>query len=395
MIKTIIRVLAFLVVFAGLILGGFVLVSQKKQQLKQAPKFGLSPKLVTVTTATKGTFTQKRNYLAVVEPAQTVQITARVTAIVEEVLCDEGEWVEAGAVLVKLDREEARHRIHGVEAQIEQAKAELAANKETISALEHSLQYFKAETRRYKQLAEGDAVPESQAEKASEMEAEIQGNLDSAKKRSVAIKHRIISLEQKKEELKTRLGYYIIRSPFDGVISDRMVDTGDLASPNKVLVEMEDRGALKLCFDIPQKDLPAVKQGLPVHFSVKGTRKAAKISLMHPSLDQAHMMRAEVHLSPDRKDGVLSGAYMPVSVVVDEYKNAILIPRTSLIESSSGNRYVFAVKQNKLVSYPAQVLGFTNDQAAVKGVTAGMQLVRNTYLGWAQLSSGEKVEAVE
>jgi hypothetical protein len=54
---------------------------------------------------------------------------------------------------------------------------------------------------------------------------------------------------------------------------------------------------------------------------------------------------------------------------------------------------VFTVKDKTLSAKPVQLLGRIADRAAVKGIEAETQVVKNTYLGWAALSSGEKVEA--
>lgn len=394
-LKTIARTLLLLAVVAGLALGGLALVKNKKRQLSEAPKFGLRPRPVTVSTVEKGTLTRERDYLAVVEPERTARIAARVTAPVERVHCDEGDRVQAGAVLVELDGREMEHRIEAVAAQVEQARADLAGNRETIGALESSLRYFAAEAERYRNLADEEAVPASRAERAEEKRSEIRGKLNAAKKKSEAIRHRVSALQRQKAELETRLGYYTVTSPFDGVVTDRLADPGDMASPQKPLVEVEDRSALKLAFDVPQTDLPAVREGLSVRFSAGHADLEAEISLMYPSLNRARMMRAEVHLPADDGGSLSPGAYVPVTVVVDRHPDVALVPRSSLTESPGGEQHVFAVEDGRLAARPVEVLGYTNDHAGVRGVEPGARVVRNTFLGWARLSSGEKVEAVQ
>ena len=392
--NTFIRISLLLVVVAALIVGGFVLVKKKQQQLKGAPKFGLKPRPVTVFTAEKGTLTLKHDYLAVVEPKQKIHLTARVTAPVLGVQGDEGSQVEAGAVLVTLDGREAGYRIEAVAAQIEQAQADLVANQETIGALVSSLRFFAAEADRFQRLAEEKAVTESQAEKAREKQVEVNGRLNAAKEKSNSIRHRIDSLTKQKQELKTRLGYYKLSCPFPGVVTKRLVDPGDLASPQKSLLEIEDRRALKLSFDVPQADLPAIHKGLPVSFSCGGKVRKATLSLLHPSLNQARMVRAEVKLPAAWKNDFRPGEYVSVAVVTHQKTGVILVPRSSLMIAPDGRQHVFAVVEKRLVPRPVKILGFTGDQAAVAGIEGGTDVVRNTFLGWTRLSTGELVEAV-
>jgi len=70
------------------------------------------------------------------------------------------------------------------------------------------------------------------------------------------------------------------------------------------------------------------------------------------------------------------------------------VPRSSLIKSPEGEDHVFVVKAGRLEARAVRVLGYTDDRAAVEGVEPGEDVVWNTFLGWARLSSGEKVEAV-
>lgn len=394
-LKTLVRPLLFLVVVAGLIGGGVMLVQRKKQQLEEAPEFGMKSRPVTVSTVERGSLNVERHYLAVVEPHRTAHLTARVTAPVVEVRYDEGERVTAATVLVKLDGTEIQHRIEGVLAQVRQARADLAANEETIGALTSSLKYYESEARRYRRLAREDAVSRSDAEKANEQFSEVQGRVNAAKKTSESINHRIQSLQQQKQEFQTRLRYYTIEAPFDGVVAERLVDPGDMASPQKTLVTLEEQDALKLSFDVPQQDLAGVEEGAGIHFKAGGTSHQSEISLMYPSLDKAHMKRAEARLKPEVGAQLDSGAYVPVSVVIDRHKDVALLPRSTLIRSPGGQRHVFVVEKGHLTSRPVEVMGFTDDRAAVRGVTSGSQVVRNTFLGWARLSSGDRVEAVQ
>mgnify|MGYP000645023216 CR=1 FL=1 len=397
-IKSSARLLLLVVIIAALVLGGIALVKRKKQELNQASKYGSRPTPVTVSKSREGTFQEERSYLAVVEPKRTADISARVTATVTSVDVDEGDYVDTGDILVKLDGEEVRHRIDSVSAQIKQAKADLAGNKETIAALTSSLAYFKAEAQRYRRLSKDNAVPESQAEKAEEKQAEVSGKLNAARKKSESIQHRITSLEKQIEELQTRLGYYRLRAPFSGVISERMIDEGHLAAPGGKLVKVEDRSSLKLAFDIPQQDMALVKAGMPVRFKKSSGQGGgtAEITLIHPSFKSSRMARAEVVIDSKRlSPSISSGAYVPVSVIISTKENVTLVPRDSLIKSPRDGQYVFTVADNRLSPRRVNVLGFTGDQAAVTGVPPGMRLVRNTFLGWARLSSGEKVEAVQ
>lgn len=393
-LKKAVRILLLIIVLVALGLGAALLIRRKKEDISHAPEFQLKPRPVTVTRAREGDLADKRSYLAVVEPDRTAQIAPRVTAPVTQVHCDEGSRVEKGDVLVTLDGRETQHRIDAVKAEIQQAHADLEANRETIEAQESSVRYYKAEAQRYRRLAEQDAVPESKAEQAKEKQTDLRGKLNASKKKSEAIQHRITALKQQMAELQTRFDYYTIKSPFSGVVSEVTVDPGDMTSPQTSIAVVEDRSSLKLTFDVPQADLPAVTSGLPVRLDAAGAPQEVSISLMYPSLNPARMMRAEARISDTDTANLTPGAYIPISVIVDQQNDATLIPRSSLIESDAGEPHVFAVVDGRLETRPVEVQGHNDGQAAVTGIAPGTTVVENTYLGWAQLASGDNVEAI-
>jgi hypothetical protein len=55
---------------------------------------------------------------------------------------------------------------------------------------------------------------------------------------------------------------------------------------------------------------------------------------------------------------------------------------------------VFVVRDGQLEARPVNVVGSSGDDVAVEGLEAGQEVVLSTFLGWATLSSGQKVEVM-
>lgn len=393
--KKTIRILFMLIIVLALVAGAVLLVKNKKAQLKETPAFSDRPRPVTVTVAEKGDLTVTREFLAVVEPFETARLSARVTADVAKIMVDEGDRVEAGDILLELDAEEVEHSIAVVEARIQEAKAELAGNRATVEALVESNQFRQNEKQRDQKLAADGSIPETQAEQTAAKAAEVKGKLEAARQKSQSIRSRIEALTKQQAELQTRRGYYTITSPTAGMVARRTVDPGDQAAPGKTLVEVEGRRRLKLAFDVPQKDLPDIQEGLEVKFDVSGVSRSADISLLYPALNKAKMMRAEAWLDQEFGPLLPTGAYLPLQVVVKRITDGLLLPASTLIRAPDGAYHVFAVEDGKLAARQVEVLGRTDDTVAIKGISKGTRVVQNTFLGWATLSSGEKVEAIK
>ncbi|MBS0013661.1 MAG: efflux RND transporter periplasmic adaptor subunit [Desulfobacterales bacterium] len=389
------RIGLLLLVIILLISGGLFLIKQKKKELGQATPYGEQPRPVTVVTAKKGDLHIEKAYLAVVEPFEEARISARVTAEVKQVLVDEGDRVKAGSVLAKLDAEEIEHRIASAEAGIEQARADVRANRAAVEALETSSAFWQAEKERDRTLADKGAISPVQAEKTAEKAADIKGKLAAARQKSRAIQKQIEARQQQKAELVSRRSYYTLTSPFSGRVSERMTDAGDMAAPGRNLLVIQNQDRLKISFDVPQKDLPEVNKGKKVTFSAGGHTRKTPISVMYPALDKAKMMRAEAWPEPAAAAGLMSGAYVPVTVSIKKLENVILVPESALIAGPEAKGHVFAVIKDRLTAKPVEMLGRTGNRIAVKGIDAGTRVVENTYLGWAVLSSGQKVAVVQ
>lgn len=393
--RRMLRIGLLLLVAIVLIGGGVILIQQKKKELSQVGTYGGKPRPVTVVKAEKGELSIENEYLAVVEPFEEARISARVTAEIKQVLVDEGDRVDAGSVLAKLDAQEIEHRIASAEASIEQARADLRANRATVEASETSHEYWQAEKERNRSLADKGAISRAQAEKTAEQAADVRGKLAAARQKSRAIQKQIVARQQQKAELTSRRGYYTLTSPFSGRVSERDADTGDLAAPGQALFVIQNQNRLKITFDVPQKDLPEVNKGKTVAFSAGGQTQKAPLSVLHPALDKAKMMRAEAWPEREAAAGLTPGAYLPVTVLIKKLENVILVPESTLIAGPEGKGHVFAVTDGSLQAKSVEVLGSSGDRAAIKGIDTGTRLVENTYLGWATLSSGQKVEAVQ
>lgn len=392
-LKTIIRMAASVVVIGAIAFGAVVLVQRKKSSLTAAPLFRISPVPVRIATARTGNLELTRDYLAIAEPAQTATLSARLTTAVQSLLVKEADRVQTGQLLITMDDQEIKETLASVQAQIEQVRAEQAANESTVKSLVGSLDYWVREANRIEQLQDGGAATVSEAEAARERVNEITGRLESTRQKSHAMEHQAESLKRRLAEIQTRLSYCSIVSPFDGVVSGRHVDTGDLAAPGKALLTVEDHSRLKLAFDIPQQDVPQVRTGMSVSYTTPGglTRQSS-VNTLYPSLNHARMLRAEAVLSGESADELVGRAYIPLSLVLERRENVTFVPAAAVIESPEGQSHVFVVKDGRLEAIPVRLIGQQKDQAAVEGIEPGQRVVISTFLGWSVLNSGLSVE---
>ena len=355
------RILLIIVVLAGMAR----VVVKRQAQAKQAQPYGLRPLSVHVAEVTQQPLENAHNYLGVVEAWQVARVSSRITTRVDIVSRSEGDAVKAGDLLLQLDDSD-------IQAQIKAAEA-------AIEGLEANRAFWVAEDRRDHTLAQEGVIAIA--------EAEITRNrlIDAASKLATA--------QRTLESLSTTLRYTRLTSPFDGVITARVVDPGDSASPNHTLMVVEDHATLKIAFEAPQEDMQFLQTGLPVRATVGGKRIDLAITRVYPSLNHARMVRVEVQAPGDA--GFQIGAFTPLQVVWLRHENAITVPRESLMQRGSGDWFVFTVANGKLVLRAVEKIMEGDGRVEVSALQPGEQVVISTFLGWANLTEGLSVEVME
>jgi membrane fusion protein (multidrug efflux system) len=167
-------------------------------------------------------FTEKLEALGTTKANESVVVTPTVEERVVAILVDDGEFVNKGQVLVKLDDSEAQYLL-----------------AEARAALKEQQQQFE----RMRRLAKTNATSRSQLD-------EEKGLLDIA--------------EAKVSLLEARLQDYTIRAPFTGILGIRQISTGAVVDTDTVITTLDDTTTIKLDFTVPEAYLGVLKNGMSV-----------------------------------------------------------------------------------------------------------------------------------
>jgi len=349
-----------IVIILLVIAAAAILIMKKKKELARAPAAGARPVLVRTTPLRKGKIRRFQDYLARVEPVNRARLASRLAARVEKVLVDEGSRVRPGQVLIELDQK-------GLEAKLESARAGLVSARQ-------NLDYWRKEYRRDGEFFQRGAISEEAR--------------DRTKNSLAAARAREAGAAQLIEQIGADLAYTRLTSPYAGVVSRRYVDPGDLAVPGKILLLVEDRGALKLSFAAPQEDAPLLKKGQAVTYRLRGKERETRISSIFPSLEQGRVLRVEAGLKAGEE--LLAGSFVPVRVLVREKENAALLPRSALA-GASGAPFVFLVKDGRLRKFPVRTGLRTAETVEIINLRPPARVVVNPYLSWVSLADGQAV----
>lgn len=310
-----------------------------------------------------------------VRTPQRVEIAAQVTGRVAAVAVREGERVEPGQMLVRLDDAEAR-------AAAEQARATLAQGEARLRQL--AVQSRPAAEQALRQAEANRLQAERHYERVRELVARnfySQAQLDDARRALEVADSQRRSAElqltaqapdgaeaavarsgrdQARAALavaEARLGYAALRSPVAGTVLTRSVEPGDTVQPGRVLLTLAPDGATELSAQIDEKNLALLAVGQTARVSADayaGRHFAAEVSYIAPSVD-AQRGSVEIRLRVHEPPAYLKHE-MTVSIDVETGRRAeALIVPADCLRDADGAPWLLVVRDGVAERRPVRV----------------------------------------
>jgi len=195
-----------------------------------------------------------------------------------------------------------------------------------------------------------------------------QGNLDSAKGKYLGAQ--------------AELSYTEIRSPIDGVITDRTLFAGETAAAGTALVTVMDTSALIAKLHIAQMQAQQLALGAPATLTVPGIEQPvpAKVSLISPALDPGSTT-VEVWLRVENAKAVLkAGTPVHASIQGRTVSNALTVPADAIQSSPDGSsKFVMVIAPDSTAHKKTVTLGIQNaDEVQILGGLTPSDMVIST-----------------
>lgn len=291
---------------------------------------------VEVAAARAGEVTVSVDAVGTALADEAVIVTSKVRGMVRELAFREGQKVEAGAVLVRLDASELEARLAEQRAERDNARRLLA---------------------RAQRLLKSRNVPEARVE-------ELAANLAGAEARVRADE--------------ARLSEYVVRAPFAGRLGLRRVSVGALIEPGDEITTLDDVTPIKLDFQVPETTLGVLVPGLVVTAKSAAMPerifegRVVTIGTRVDPVTRAVTVRAEV---PNGDEVLKPGMFLNVRLRIETRANAVLIPEEAVISSGS-DQFVFVVAGGKAVRTRVELGQRLPGEVEVRsGIEAGMLIV--------------------
>jgi membrane fusion protein (multidrug efflux system) len=220
------------------------------KETKAAPP---PPPAVVVAVVEQRPIIIMRDFVARTEAIPTVDVRARVAAVLEQVLYDEGSEVKAGQILFKLQREEYAAALASAQAQLAKAQADLTRARDTsvvdnaraqLDARKADLEKAQRDVARYVPLAEARAIPQQDLDTAQSQQKVAAAGVEVAEAylRDTQLAQRtqvelaeaaVLAAKAAIIQAELNLGYTTIAAPIGGIIGKIQVDPGNLVGKNE------------------------------------------------------------------------------------------------------------------------------------------------------------------
>ncbi len=335
-------------------------------------------------------------YLGEIVPVTESKIISKVSGFIENIFVDEGDRVNKGDILVKIDDREIRERIRQTDALILSAKNNHAALKMKIPGLESAANTNKGIFDRNKILYSKKAIGREELDISEKNYRMALSELDATRKSILALKSSIDSLKAQKAGEAVLLDYTMIKSPFTGIVSKRTLSAGDLVAPGKTILQLvcPDDG-VKVVVHMAPEDFTRIKTGARAELSFNGKRMAAAVSAIYPSAGRESLGICNIRL-PRSPFDLPYHARIETRLLTGR-ATGLIAPLSCLLRHQDKPLVVLIDSRDEAQVIPVEIIGKNEKYFCFKsaGIKPGDRLVSARESRLMKIFSGEKVEVME
>lgn len=366
-----------------------------------------APTPVTVEPVLRGAIDHVISSDAVLYPFNQANVTPKISAPVKRVMVNRGDHIRAGQLIAVLESadlasavEEARHQYEQAQAAYQtvvgatvredkvRAESDVQSSRETLGAAKKVYESRVA-------LQREGALAQKLVEDAKVALVQAQSQFDIAQRHletleQVSQRESIRSAEAQQntakahlESTSVQLSYAEVRSPINGIVSDRAVYPGELAVPGMPLVSIVDVSQLIARANIPVRDAGAIRVGRPARVAGPDGDLAAKVTVVSPAVDPS-TTTVEVWVQvPNPGEKLKPGGSVRVSIIAETIQNTLIAPAPALLNSDDGGQKVMVIDKDSVAHERKVSIGVRQGARVqiVAGIGQGDMVVTSGGLG--------------
>jgi HlyD family secretion protein len=364
---------------------------------------------VQVAAVEKTTIQREINTQAILFPRAQAAIVPKISAPVEKFLVKRGSAVREGEVLAVLENRDLAAAVQDTKGTYDQQQA--AYDTTTAAGLPQEIQKAEADAQQAQQaldaqekifqsrqqLFDQGALPRKELDQSRVDITQARNQYAIAKKhlddlmtigKAQELKSAAGQLESAKGKYlaaQAALSYSEIRSPINGVITDRPLYPGEMAAAGTPLLTVMDISSIIAKAHIPQSDAALLKVGDTGTMTVPGIDEPieGKVTVVSPALD-LNSTTVEVWLEmKNPRHELKPGTSVQLSLTAQTVKDALVVPVSSVVTAPDGTAAVMLAGSDGLAHQRTVKLGIRNgdDVQILDGITAGDKVVATGAYG--------------
>jgi RND family efflux transporter MFP subunit len=320
------------------------------------------------------------------QPLYSASIFARTNGYIEKRFVDIGSHVKAGQLLAIIATPEIDQQLNQARADVVEAAAVIEQSKAAYQQAQANLDIARITRDRYTPLIKKHAVTQQSLDEVDQTFnartadlAAAQANIDVSQaslKSKQAIVGRLMQMQ----------GFERVVAPFEGVITARNIEQGDLVNDGsndgaRSLFSIAQSNILRVQVEVPQSDALSIKQGQQAALTVQeipGRRFIGTVTRSAESVDLgARTMLTEVQV--DNRDGsLIPGMYGQVAFEIKAARPSLIIPATALVIDKNGMHVVSVSEDKRVHIVPVNIGQDLGSRVEIsQGLHGGETLVSN------------------
>ena len=257
-------------------------------------------------------------------------LSAKIMGTVRTVHVKEGDRVKAGDPLVSIDNRQVAARFAQAQAALSEATQGAAAAESARDAARAGAELATATYKRYQRLLADNSVSHQEYDEVTARYQQAQAALKQAQQMAAAANSRVRQAESGLKAASVTNKDASVTAPFDGTVKDKLIETGDLATPGRPLLTLESETGLEMAVDLPETLFGSVEVGRPItiHISASNLSLTGRVAAVSSSADaQSRSFLIKIAL-PETK-GVHAGMFARALIPTGE-ETMILVPESAV-----------------------------------------------------------------
>lgn len=270
--------------------------------------------------------------LGTVQAGISANLSSKAMGSIKDIYVREGARVKKGDTLALIDQAQARAGLALAEERLAEARKALAAARSSKDAARAQKELSLATYDRYLELKKRASVGIQEFDEVDARRRQAEAVLDQAEASVEAAEARTKQAEAGHLSSRITLEDTLIIAPYDGLVTARLMDKGDLASPGTPILRMETTEGYRVDAIVSEAYIQHVRQGqkVPVHIpAIEPRGLEGTVAIIVPAADErAHSFLIKVELPPD--PGVRSGMFARIQIPAGRSPQ-ILVPDKALV----------------------------------------------------------------